>query len=126
MFDALAEARSIQLDAAELGFDWPDVGGALAKLREEVDELAQSVASSPIDLQRAELGDVLFSAVNVSRFIGVDAGEALKGSNDKFRARFGRVRECVAADGRAMREYTLEELDAIWERVKADERESSA
>lgn len=119
MVDALSEARAIQLDAAKTGFDWPNVGGALAKLREEIDELGHTIDSGRLDERREELGDVLFSVVNVSRFIGVDASDALDAANRKFSARFRRVRDEVRNAGREMNECSLEELDAIWERAKS-------
>lgn len=118
MSDALQEARAIQLEAARAGFDWPDVGGAFAKLREEVEELGRSLESGERALQHEELGDVLFSTVNVSRFIGADAAAVLDAANRKFSARFGRVCEEVRKSGRALGECSLAELDAIWERTK--------
>lgn len=120
MTDVLSEARRIQMAAADVGFDWPDVSGALAKLREEVDELGRAIELGDADTQRDELGDVLFSAVNVSRFIGAGAAHALDLANRKFSARFDRVRDEVHASGRAIGDYSLDELDRIWERVKDD------
>ncbi len=120
MTDALREARAIQLEASRVGFDWPDTGGAFAKLREEVDELGRSLDSGEHELQHEELGDVLFSVVNVSRFIGADASAALENANRKFSARFGRVCDAVRESGRTLRDCSLAELDAIWERTKRE------
>lgn len=121
MADALIEARRIQTAAARVGFDWPDVSGALEKLREEIGELDQAVRHGRTHEQSEELGDVLFSAVNVSRFIGVDASEALHATTHKFEDRFERVKHEVHASGRALGEYSLDELDRIWERVKSQD-----
>jgi uncharacterized protein YabN with tetrapyrrole methylase and pyrophosphatase domain len=118
MADALSEARRIQLAASSLGFDWPGVSGALAKLREEIGELDRAVQCGQPGHQGDELGDVLFSAVNVSRFIGVDASEALAAANRKFSARFERVQDEVRKSGRGFGDYSLDELDGIWDRVK--------
>ena len=123
MNDALAQARGVQLAASGLGFDWPDVSGALAKLREEVDEFGRAIEAGFAESQRIELGDVLFSAVNVSRFIDVDAAEALRATTDKFEARFGRVREKIRQTGRAIEACSIDELDALWEGVKQEEQD---
>jgi uncharacterized protein YabN with tetrapyrrole methylase and pyrophosphatase domain len=117
--DVLSESRQIQAAAAAVGFDWPDVSGALGKLREEVDELGRAIRDGRPEEQRDELGDVLFSAVNVSRFIGVDALDALGATNRKFSSRFQRVRDEVERSGRDFAEYSLVELDRIWDRVKS-------
>lgn len=118
MTDALAQARDIQAAASEIGFDWPDVSGALAKLSEEVGELSRAIESGNVIEQQNELGDVLFSAVNVSRFVGVQPQEALVAANRKFERRFARVRDEVVRSGRVFSDCTLDELDAIWNRTK--------
>lgn len=122
MADALSEAHRIQLAAARLGFDWPGVSGALAKLGEEVGELNRAVQRGELGAQREELGDVLFSAVNVSRFIGVEASDALDAANMKFSTRFGRVCDEVKRSGRDFSDYSMDELDRIWDRVKVHAR----
>jgi uncharacterized protein YabN with tetrapyrrole methylase and pyrophosphatase domain len=120
MVDALSEAHSIQCAAAQSGFDWPDVAGAFDKLREEIEELGSVLDGDDFAAQREELGDVLFSVVNVSRFIQVDAAEALHGANHKFSERFRKVQELAEINGRDMSACSLAELDALWERSKAD------
>ncbi len=124
MIDALSEARNIQAAASQFGFDWPDVSGALAKLREEIDEIDRAIADGSAARQHEELGDVLFSAVNVSRFIGVDPSDALRNTNRKFSSRFERVQDEVRRSGRAFSDYSLDELDRIWDRAKLDEGSS--
>lgn len=121
--DALAEARELQTVASGVGFDWPDISGALDKLREEVDELDAAIASGRTELAGAELGDVLFSAVNVSRFVPVDAEAALHGANGRFRARFERLRDRVLAQGKRLEACSLQELDAAWDALKDEARE---
>ena len=98
---ALWRAEKVQKKAKKAGFDWPDVTGALDKLSEELEELKTAVAEQS-NIQE-ELGDLLFAAVNVARFVHADPEEALTG-----------------ASGRAMKEMTLGELDALWERAKQE------
>lgn len=113
---ALWRAEKVQKKAKKAGFDWPDVSGALDKLSEEIEELKTAVAEgSNIE---EELGDLLFSAVNVSRFVKVDTEQALTKATDKFIDRFRRVEAQAKAEGRPMEEMSLAELDALWERAK--------
>lgn len=113
---ALWRAEKGQKKAKKAGFDWPDVSGALDKLSEEIEELKTAVAEgSNIE---EELGDLLFSAVNVSRFVKVDTEQALTKATDKFIDRFRKVEAQAKAEGRPMEEMSLAELDALWERAK--------
>jgi len=116
--DVFSEARELQLDAARVGFDWPDVHGALSKLREEVNELDTAIARNHRAEIREELGDLLFSAINVSRFVDVDAADALRAANVKFKDRFARVREEFSRRGRRIEDCSLEELDSVWNAIK--------
>ena len=113
---ALWRAKKVQKKAKKAGFDWPDISGALDKLSEELEELKTAVAQGTN--VEEELGDLLFSAVNVSRFLKVDPEEALGKATDKFISRFSRVEEQAAAQNRSMQGMTLEELDMLWERAK--------
>lgn len=115
---SLIRADKVQSKARKCGFDWPDISGALSKLSEEVTELTVAVESGDKQACADELGDVLFSAVNVSRFLGVDAEETLGRSCDKFIARFARVEELATQRGIDMKSATLEELDALWDEIK--------
>lgn len=124
MDDALHEARQEQEAAADAGFDWADVEGPIAKLREEIEELDEAVSAGNAAAAGDELGDILFSAVNVSRFLAVDASSVLRRSTRRFQTRFGRLREEVQRSGKRMRECTLQELDAVWDRLKDDESTS--
>ena len=113
---ALWRAEKVQKKAKKAGFDWPDISGALDKLSEELSELKQAVAQGTN--VEEELGDLLFSAVNVSRFLKADPEDALNGATDKFIGRFRKVEAQAAAQGRSMEGMTLEELDKLWECAK--------
>lgn len=111
---SLWRAEKVQKKAKKAGFDWDDVQGALDKLSEEVEELKAAVAQgSNIE---EELGDLLFAAVNVSRFVKVDTEDALNAATDKFIRRFAQV-EALAGD-RPMTDMSLEELDKLWDQAK--------
>ncbi len=111
---ALWRAEKVQKKAKKAGFDWPDISGALDKLSEELEELKTAAAQGTNVAE--ELGDLLFSAVNVSRFLKVDCEDALNQATDKFIGRFRKVEE--QAGERPMTEMTLAELDQLWERAK--------
>lgn len=114
---ALWRAEKVQKKAKKAGFDWDDAAGALDKLSEEIEELKQAVAQGTN--VEEELGDLLFAAVNVSRFVHADPENALNAATDKFIRRFARVEEL--AGEKPMPEMTLEELDKLWDRAKAEE-----
>ena len=111
---ALWRSEKVQKKAKKAGFDWPDISGALDKLSEELEELKAAAAQGTNVAE--ELGDLLFSAVNVSRFLKVDCEDALNQATDKFIGRFRKVEE--QAGDRPMTEMTLAELDQLWERAK--------
>lgn len=111
---ALWRAEKVQKKAKKAGFDWDDSQGALDKLSEEVEELKAAVAQGT-NIEE-ELGDLLFAAVNVSRFVKVDTEDALNAATDKFIRRFAQV-EALAGD-KPMPEMTLEELDKLWDEAK--------
>ena len=113
---ALWRAEKVQKKARKAGFDWPDVSGALDKLSEELEELKAAVAGGT-NIEE-ELGDLLFSAVNVARFVKADPEEALNRATDKFIGRFRRVEAQAAAQDKSMEDMDLDELDALWERAK--------
>lgn len=113
---ALWRAEKVQKKAKKAGFDWPDISGALDKLSEELEELKTAVAQGTN--VEEELGDLLFSAVNVSRFLKADPEVALGKATDKFISRFSKVEALAAAQNQAMEGMTLEELDKLWERAK--------
>jgi MazG family protein len=120
---AIARAAKIQRAAADLGFDWPDLEGAMAKVREECDELDAARQHGQPAAIREELGDLLFVMVRVAQKVGVDADDALRRANAKFERRFGEVlRRCRAA-GIDPKTAGLPVLDALWTAAKADEPE---
>ncbi len=114
---ALWRAEKVQKKAKKAGFDWPDASGALDKLSEELAELRQAMEQGT-NIQE-ELGDLLFSVVNVSRFLKADPEEALNAATEKFISRFAKVEEMALAQGKDMAQMSLEELDKLWERAKA-------
>lgn len=112
---ALSEAGKIGSRAAKAGFDWPDAGGVLAKVREEAQELEEEIRSGRQDSVKEELGDLLFSAANLARHLKVDPELALRDANAKFRSRFGWME---AASRQPLEELSAEELEQLWERSK--------
>jgi MazG family protein len=121
---ALLRAYHISTRAASVGFEWSGVGDVVTKMQEEVDELREVVgAPGPIDHARAEeeMGDLLFTIANLSRKLGIEPETALRKANDKFTRRFGTLEQSVAASGRAMKDMTLDDLEAEWQRLKSSQ-----
>ncbi len=112
----LWRAEKLQKKAAKVGFDWPDITGATDKLYEEFDELKQAAETNG-DVEE-ELGDLLFSAVNVARFLKIDPEQALHRSCDKFIQRFKLLEETSARRGQNIEDLTLGELDKLYEEAK--------
>ena len=120
---ALIRAEKLQRRAARVGFDWPDARGAFDKTREEFAEIETELADADADRLQDELGDLLFAMVNVVRLLGMDAEQTLSRANEKFERRFRALEELLAAQGRADPDrLALDELDAVWEQVKQNER----
>lgn len=113
---ALWRAEKVQKKAAKVGFDWPDLSGAMDKLSEEAEELREAVDGRGDPAE--ELGDLLFAAVNVARFLKADPEDTLQAATDKFAARFRLVEQQVLASGRQMDELSLSELDELWSQIK--------
>ncbi len=114
---ALMRAEKLQKRAAKRGFDWPDTDGPVAKLHEEIEEVAEAVQSgSPAEIE-AEVGDVLFSAVNLARKLGVEPEAALRGANAKFTRRFNAVEDKAQAE---LETLSLDEMEVLWQAAKAD------
>jgi nucleoside triphosphate diphosphatase len=129
----------MQERAAGVGFDWPDVRGPLAKMREELAEVEQELARHPAEAAEArpvdpntpraapgdrlidEIGDLLFTVVNLARKAGVEPGVALDRANRKFRERFEQVEALAEARGIDLEGAGLERLDQLWDEVKAGE-----
>lgn len=112
---ALAEALAISKRAVRVGFEWPDIEGVLDKLIEEAREITE--ATGPAHLE-AEIGDLLFSAVNLARWRNVDPESALRATNARFSRRFRKVEALAAAQGKTLPEMTIEEMDVLWNQAK--------
>lgn len=117
---ALAGAMTISKKAAKAGFEWDDMNGVWEKVHEELDELKEAVASGDKRHAQEELGDVLFTLVNVARWCGIEPEEGLAGTNRRFLDRFSRVEAALGGDlqGRSIRE-----LEGLWQQAKAQIRQ---
>ena len=111
-------AQKVQSKAAKAGFDWEDGSGAFTKVGEEINELIYAVDHGDSSDIEEEFGDLLFSCVNVSRFIDVDSEEALTKATDKFIRRFTIVEQLAEEKGVSMKDASMEELDLLWEKAK--------
>lgn len=123
---ALLEAYQMTRRAAQVEFDWQHIDDLFAKLEEEVGELRAALekarAGRPADERvEDEVGDLLFVAVNISRFLGLDPEAALKRANRKFRERFEQVEQALASQGRSLEQASLEEMEALWQQSKRRE-----
>ena len=117
-FPALMRAQKIQQKAAKAGFDWDDKAGAIEKLYEEINELNNALAENKQKAVEDEFGDVLFSCVNISRFIGVDSEEALTAATDKFLNRYLIVERLAEEENIDMKTASIETLDILWDKAK--------
>ena len=116
---ALQRGQRMQEKASRVGFDWPGVEGILEKLGEELGELAEARRQSQDDPHvREELGDVFFTVVNLARALGIDAEAAMRQANEKFYRRFAYMEERAAADGKALSDLSLPELEELWQLAK--------
>ena len=126
---ALLRAQRMQEKASRVGFDWPEVGGVLDKLDEELEELASALRTAAAhhtgahedDHVREELGDVLFTAVNICRTLKIDAEGALREASDKFYRRFAFVEARASASSRELSDLSLDEMEELWQLAKSEE-----
>jgi len=116
---ALLKAQTVQKKAAQAGFDWPDAEPVFDKFQEEIAEVREAIAAGDAASLEAEIGDLLFTAVNLARKLGVDAETALAGSTSRFVSRFQGIERELQTTGRKVEDTPLEELDRIWEKVKS-------
>ena len=118
---ALTRAHKIQKRCAKVGFDWGNPQDVLAKVEEELDEVKAEIANYPISQAALfeELGDLLFATVNLCRHYQLEAESGLREANAKFERRFRKVEAAVKAQGKAVSECNLMELDAIWHQIKS-------
>ncbi len=117
---ALKRAAALQKKASKVGFDWDDIDGPLAKVDEELRELADARQAEDAAAVADEFGDVLFALVNVARFLDVDSEDALRMACGRFSDRFRKVEEAAKQAGRELEDMSLEEMDELWDRAKAE------
>ena len=115
---ALIKSAKVQQKAARAGFDWPDESGAMEKVEEELSELKEAIAMKDFQACEEELGDLLFSVVNVSRFLHVDAEQSLSGAAQKFVDRFAVMETLSREKSLKLEELSLSELDKLWNEAK--------
>ena len=117
---ALIRAQKLQTKCAKLGFDWPEISPVVDKIFEELQEVMDEVQAPVLDQQaiEEEIGDLLFSVVNLSRHLKVDAETALRKANKKFEGRFRKVEEVFADKAMPLSEASLDEMEAVWQSIK--------
>jgi len=115
---SLIRAQRMTERAARVGFDWPSIQGVWAKIREETGELKKAEAMGSRKAKEAELGDLLFSIVNLARYYGLSAEEALRKANRRFSGRFRRIESALRRKGRSLEEASLKEMDRLWNQAK--------
>ncbi len=117
----LARAVALQKKAGTVGFDWNDPHAVIAKLHEEIGEVEAELARAEREPSRLqdEVGDILFAAVNLARHLDIDPDAALRGTNEKFRRRFGHIEMRLAAEGRSLAEADLDTMEALWREAKS-------
>lgn len=119
---ALMRANKIGKKAARHGFDWADLEPVLDKLKEESEELREAIKTEDKTAIKDEIGDLLFSVVNVARHLDIDPEEALRQTTEKFKRRFMQIENAASEQGRELRDMSLEEMDSVWEQVKLKEQ----
>lgn len=117
----LRRAQKAQTKAAEIGFDWDNISGVFAKLEEEIAELHASLDGGSRKEIAEEVGDVLFTVVNISRFLGIDAEDSLRTSTEKFLTRFQKMEAVINESGMPITGVDAEMLDRLWEKIKESE-----
>ena len=115
---ALSRAAKLTARAARVGFDWPDAEAVLEKLDEEVAELRAELAAADPERLADEVGDLLFVLANLARKLGLDPETCLRQANLKFADRFNKMEQSAASEGKALSEISLEEAEAIWQKIK--------
>lgn len=113
---ALVESARISSKAAGVGFDWKNLAQVMDKVREEIAEIEEA---STVEDREGEIGDLLFTIVNVARFLKVDPEQALRRTNSKFRKRFGHVERGLAGRGKSWNESDIQEMEALWQEAKS-------
>lgn len=115
---ALVKSMRIQQKAKQVGFEWENTSQVLAKVYEEIKELEDEIKSGNPEKAEEEFGDVLFSLINLSRFLNIDAENALEKTNKKFISRFTKMEEAASAENKLLYDMSLEEKDNLWNKIK--------
>jgi MazG family protein len=125
---SLLRAHEIGTRASAVGFDWERAADVVAKIEEEVAELREAIDSGASGVAHAEeeMGDLLFAIANLSRKLGIEPEAALRQANDKFTRRFGKMESALRGAGKALHDYSLQEMEDAWTNVKLSERAHSA
>jgi tetrapyrrole methylase family protein/MazG family protein len=121
---ALIQARKVQSRASRVGFDWDKADDVLKKVDEEVGELKEGISKLDKENIKEEVGDILFSIVNLSRFLDVEPEDALRKTTAKFIRRFKKMESLIANDGKKITDFDLAGLDKIWDSIKEDKQRS--
>lgn len=121
-FPALLRAHKLQKKAAKVGFEWPDTGGVIDKLQEEIAELNEAIKNGDSDEIQDELGDVFFTLVNYTRMNGMNAEDTLRLANNKFEKRFRKMEEILTKENKKIQECTLKTMETAWEKAKTQEK----
>jgi nucleoside triphosphate diphosphatase len=122
---ALTRAMELQRKASTVGFDWNDPRAVLAKIREEADEIEAALDRNDKHEIAEETGDLMFALVNLARHVDADPEAALRATNAKFERRFAYIERALEAQGRALEQASLEEMDALWNAAKAEDKPAS-
>jgi ATP diphosphatase len=116
---AMERARKLQKRAAQVGFDWAEIAPVLNKLKEEVTEFEEALASGDHERMSDELGDVLFATINLARHSKIEPEVALRSTNRRFELRFKWIEVALSKQGKVFKDANLEELDALWDQAKS-------
>lgn len=120
----LSKAQKIQNRAARVGFEWDEIDEVVAKVEEELAETIEAIEADDPSRKREEVGDLLFSVVNLARWCGTDAEDSMGAAIAKFNSRFREIETRISTEGRNLKDCSLEELDAYWETAKNNEKKA--
>jgi uncharacterized protein YabN with tetrapyrrole methylase and pyrophosphatase domain len=118
LYCPVKQAMEIQYESAGVGFDWPDIAGVLAKVQEELDELDTACKDEDYEHAKDELGDLLFAAFSVARFLNTNPVYCLERTTNRFQKRFDCVKQMALQEGISLKSCSAERLDALWEMAK--------
>ncbi len=121
---SLRYAVELQKTAASVGFDWPNIDGVIAKIHEELDEVAAELDDADSSKLQEEIGDLLFAITNLARHLDVDPEQAIQQCNQKFLRRFQYIETQIFKQNKSLQTATLEELDALWDEAKLSEKKN--